>query len=103
VKSPAILLVAALTLLVPFSINLELMYMQEAPQKTAQFFVGRLSEVEKSLIRSSSNDDRLEYLRQAHFGTDNVSPAEMVKAKALVDEQFRVNSLDPLFGSTWKF
>jgi hypothetical protein len=79
------------------------MYLQEAPQKTAALFVGRLSEVEKSLIRQSTNDDRLEYLRVAHFGTDNVSPGEMVKAKALVDEQFRVNSLDPLFGSTWKF
>lgn len=71
--------------------------------KTTTQLLNRLTEVERSLIRGSTNPDRLEYLRQVHFASDNVSEADMVIVKEALTAQFIKNSASPVFGATWQY
>lgn len=68
--------------------------------KSAEQFFGRLTEVEKCLIRRATPDG-LEHMRTNAFLVDCISQTEMSKAKTLVDAQFRKNSQVANFGSTW--
>jgi division protein CdvB (Snf7/Vps24/ESCRT-III family) len=66
-------------------------------QKTAAELVARLSTIERIIIRAAETSDRLEYLRQVDFRTDNVSEADMLEVKRIVDEQFRIRSAELVF------
>ncbi len=69
-------------------------YLHTATPKTAEQLIARLSTVERILIRGASTPDRLEYLRQVDFQTDNISEADMLEVKRLVDEQFKIKSAE---------
>jgi hypothetical protein len=66
-------------------------------QKTAAELVARLSTVERIIIRAAETPDRLEYLRQVDFRADDVSEADMLEVKRIVDEQFRIRSAELVF------
>lgn len=78
------------------------MYLHEATNKTAAQLVNRMTEVEKCILRNANNPDRIEYLRQVHFSTDNISPAVMAEVKMKVDADFASHANDTGFPSTWQ-
>jgi hypothetical protein len=77
--------------------------MQEATQKTADQLIARMTEVEKCIVRGATNNDRLEYLRLAHFHSDRISEADMLEVKAKLDAAYVEAGKSTVFGLTWKF
>lgn len=77
--------------------------MQTATPKTAELLIGRMTEVEKCVVRNATNPDRLEYLRQTAFAYDMISPVEMEKVKAKLDAKYAEDSKSDQFGCTWLF
>ena len=64
------------------------MFLHTVEPKTAQQLVGRLTEVERILIRRATPDG-LEHLRTAAFASDGpVTPEAMTEVKRILDEQF---------------
>lgn len=79
------------------------MSFQIVAPKTAPQLLSRLTEVERSMIRGSTNPDRLEYLRQVHFASDGINEADMALVRETLIADFVRNSASPVFGSTWQF
>jgi DNA replication protein DnaD len=77
--------------------------LQTAIPKTADQLIGRMTEVEKCIVRNATNPDRLEYLRQTAFAYDMISPVEMEKLKATLDARYTEASKSDQFGCTWLF
>lgn len=78
------------------------MYLHTTTPKTPAQLLGRLTEVERSQIRAA-NDDRLEYLRQAHHASDGISEADMKVVRSVLQTEFVENSKSTVFGRTWAF
>ncbi len=76
--------------------------------KSAEIFVGRLSEVEKIRLRASATEDRTRWLfdtvhRYEFDLPEDAAWAEFKAALQLVQEKFKADSRQLGFSRTWTF
>ena len=76
--------------------------------KTAEAFVARLNEVEKSTIREAKTNERLDWIFQnKHKYEFLLSPTKalntFLEAVALINAHYATASQYNGFGNTWKF
>lgn len=71
-----------------------------AQPKTADQLLARLTEVEKTRIRSA-NPDRLEYLRLVTHLVDNISAEAMAKVQQVLNATYKAEGEKLTFGRTW--
>ena len=71
--------------------------------KTSALFIARLTEVEKSIIRGATNEDRLDWLYHAQHAHEIASRKVFDETKVELDRQFVENSKSDQFGRTWAF